>query len=91
LGGLYTTIRQKFYFDEIYQFVTHQIIFRFVAAPIAWFDRNVVDGGVNLSGWIAQRASASMTALQTGQVQTYGVWFVIGTVMALILFGWAGR
>jgi NADH-quinone oxidoreductase subunit L len=84
--GVYTVIKKKFYFDEIYLFITHQIIFRFIAAPISWFDRNVVDGAVNLSGEATQKSSALVTLIQTGQLQTYGVWFVIGTATTIIFF-----
>lgn len=85
--GLYKVIHKKFYFDEIYLFITHQIIFRFVAAPISWFDRNIVDGAVNLTGSSTQRSSSLVTRIQTGQVQTYGVWFILSTVFILIIFG----
>ena len=53
-AAVYVTVKQKFYIDEVYLFVTRRILFRFVARPIAWFDRHVVDGGVNLSGWITR-------------------------------------
>ena len=85
LGGVYTTIKKKFYFDELYLFITHKVVFRFVAAPIAWFDRHVVDGGVNLSGWITRTSSTALSRLQTGQVQTYGAWFVGGSIGALLV------
>ena len=85
LGQVYVTIKNKFYVDEIYQFVTHKIIFRFVAAPVAWFDRNIVDGGVNLTGSVMRGWSSAMTRLQTGQLQTYLMWFVAGTVAVGLL------
>ncbi|OFZ13238.1 MAG: NADH-quinone oxidoreductase subunit L [Bdellovibrionales bacterium RBG_16_40_8] len=88
LGAIYSLIKNKFYFDEIYQFVTHKIIFKFIASPIAWFDRKVVDGGVNLSGWSARKVGEGFLSMQTGQLQTYGVWFVIGTIVTFFLF-WA--
>jgi NADH-quinone oxidoreductase subunit L len=85
LGSFYPLVKNKFYFDEIYLFVTHKIIFRYVAAPIAWFDKRVVDGTVDLTGWIARKVSDAFLSLQTGQLQTYGVWFVLGTIFTLIL------
>jgi NADH-quinone oxidoreductase subunit L len=84
--GLYQIIKKKFYFDEIYLFITHQIIFRFIAAPISWFDRKVVDGSVNLVGSATQYSSSLTTLLQTGQVQTYGFFFVFGTIAMIILY-----
>lgn len=84
-GFIFTWIKNKFYIDEVYQFITHKIIFRFVATPIAWFDRNVVDGAVNLTGWMTRKSSGLLTLLQTGQAQTYGVWFVLGAGVTLIM------
>jgi NADH-quinone oxidoreductase subunit L len=88
MGGVYRVIRQKFYVDEVYLFVTRRVLFRFVAGPIAWFDRHVVDGGVNLSAWLTRTAGASLRHLQTGQVQTYGVWFVAGAIFIMLII-WA--
>ena len=88
MGGFYRVVKHKFYVDEAYLFVTHKIIFRFIAAPIAWFDRHVVDGAVNLSAWSTQTLGAVLRRGQTGQVQTYGVWFMAG-VMFLVLVLWA--
>ena len=41
----------RFYIDEVYQFITHRIIFRCISTPIAWFDRHVVDGFFNFIAW----------------------------------------
>ena len=89
LGAVHRTIKQKFYIDEVYLFVTHKIIFAYVARPIAWFDRNVVDGGVNLSGWLTRLTGESLRHTQTGQVQTYGAWYAIGVLFVLIML-WSG-
>ena len=88
LGRVYTAIKCKFYFDELYLFVTKGLVFRFVAAPIAWFDRHIVDGGVNLAGWCTRTLGALLRYLQTGQVQTYGVWLACGSLL-LLLAWWA--
>ena len=90
MGAVYSTVKQKFYIDEVYLFVTRRVLFRFVARPIAWFDRHIVDGGVNLSGWITRTTGAVLRFLQTGQIQAYGVWFVGGALLVLLVL-WAGR
>jgi NADH-quinone oxidoreductase subunit L len=87
LGVVYRTVKQKFYFDELYLFVTHRIIFRNIARPIAWFDKRVVDGGVDASGWLTRQGGWMLSRTQTGQVQTYGLWFT-GGVAFLILMLW---
>ncbi|MBI2604753.1 MAG: NADH-quinone oxidoreductase subunit L [Deltaproteobacteria bacterium] len=89
-GALHLVVKHKFYIDEIYLFITHKIIFRCIAAPVAWFDRNVVDGGVNLSGWCARVSSRGLTFLQTGQAQAYGAWLVGGSIIVLLV-AWAAR
>ncbi|MBI5092831.1 MAG: NADH-quinone oxidoreductase subunit L [Candidatus Hydrogenedentes bacterium] len=87
-GVLYRVVKQKFYVDELYIFVTKSVIFQFVARPIAWFDRHVVDGGVNLSGFVTRRSGANLRHLQTGQVQTYSVWYAGGALFILLVL-WA--
>jgi NADH-quinone oxidoreductase subunit L len=89
LGKIYTLIKQKFYIDEIYLFITRRILFGLIARPLAWFDRNVVDGGVNLSAWITKTTGWELRRLQTGQIQVYGLWFV-GGMLFLLLILWAG-
>jgi NADH-quinone oxidoreductase subunit L len=88
LGRLYRIVKQKFYVDEVYLFITRQILFRFVARPVAWFDRHIVDGGVNLSAWITKTIGDNLKYLQTGQVQIYGLWFVGGMLFVLLIL-WA--
>ncbi len=87
LGRAYTIIQEKFYVDEIYLFVTNRIIFPYVGAPIAWFDRHAVDGAVNLTGHLTRLGGMVLSRLQTGQAQSYGVWLVNGAIV-VALFIW---
>jgi NADH-quinone oxidoreductase subunit L len=83
---LHRAAYKRFYQDEIWQFVTHRIIFRCVSTPIAWFDRHVVDGTFNFLAWGANEAGESLRPWQSGDVRKYVVWFLTGTVtLALIL------
>jgi NADH-quinone oxidoreductase subunit L len=86
MGGLYRVIKNKFYIDEVYLFFT-QMIFRFIAAPAAWIDRHIVDGAMNLSANLVRKLGDMLNLSQTGQVQTYGVWMINGTILVL-LFLW---
>ena len=43
LKGLYTAAYRKFYFDEIYLFITKKIIFNLIGRPAAWIDKNIFD------------------------------------------------
>ncbi len=83
---LHRAAYKRFYQDEIWQFVTHRIIFACVSTPIAWFDRHVVDGTFNFLAWGANETGESLRAWQSGDVRKYAVWFLTGTVaLTLIL------
>jgi NADH-quinone oxidoreductase subunit L len=84
LAGLHRAASNRFYVDEIYQFVTHKIIFRYISAPIAWFDRHVIDGFFNFLAWGTNATSNSIRNLQSGQIQQYALVFLLGA-LALIL------
>ena len=88
LGGVHVTVKRKFYIDEIYLFVTHRVVFSLVSRPIAWFDRTVVDGGVNVSAWSTRALGHVFSWLQTGQVQTYSGWYAGGALIVLLVL-WA--
>ena len=82
--GLWTAAYHRFYIDEVYQFVTHKIIFRCISTPVAWWDRHVVDGFFNFLAWASDAGSDSIRTLQSGRVQQYALVFLLG-VLALIL------
>ena len=83
---LHRAAYKRFYQDEIWQFVTHKIIFRCVSIPIAWFDRHVIDGTFNFMAWGTREAGESIRPWQSGDVRQYAVWFLTGTVaLTLIL------
>lgn len=85
-GGFYKAAYQKFYIDEIYQFVTKKVIFKLFGGPAAWFDRNVVDGLVNLTGNVTELISAAIRKMQSGRVQSYAVYFLFGAIGLAVLF-----
>ncbi|WP_339811059.1 NADH-quinone oxidoreductase subunit L [uncultured Imperialibacter sp.] len=74
LKGIYRAAYHKFYVDEAYQFITHKVIFALISAPVAWFDRHVIDAGMNLIGNTTVSLSVAIKKLQSGQMQLY-IWF----------------
>ena len=85
-SGLHKAAYHRFYIDEIYQFVTHKIIFACISTPIAWFDRHVVDGFMNLLAYVTQKFSWVIRGMQSGYVQRYGIWFLGGALgLAIVL------
>ena len=90
---LWTAAHKRFYFDELYMFITHKIIFDRVCKPIAWFDRHIIDGTMDAFAAITNKASYAIRGLQSGSAQSY-VWVYLigalllggGTVAIIFLF-----
>ena len=80
IGVFYTAAYQKFYVDELYFFITKKIIFNLISKPIAWFDRTIVDGTVNMVALVTNLVSALIRDMQSGQLQHYAMVFVFGVV-----------
>lgn len=81
LPALWDWCYHRFYWDELYQFVTHRIIFGCISRPIAWFDRHIVDGTMNGLAFVTNKASVAIKGLQSGQIQMY-VWvYLIGVLL----------
>jgi NADH-quinone oxidoreductase subunit L len=76
----------KFYMDEVWLFVTKQIIFRFISAPVAWFDRHVVDATMNGIANVTQNVSFRIRGFQSGQLQKYAFVFISGVIMLAVIF-----
>ncbi len=87
-GALYRWAYNKFYIDEIYLFITHNIIFAYLSRPIAWFDRHIVDGTMNAIGWVTINTSEKIKGLQSGQLQKYAFAFVsaVLVISALLIY-----
>ena len=90
--GLYKLSLNKFYVDELYLWVTHNIIFKGISAPIAWFDRHIVDGSMNGIAWATQQFSEKIKNTQSGRFQQYGYAMILGAVaFVLLLLYWGAR
>jgi NADH-quinone oxidoreductase subunit L len=85
LGGVYKAAYRKFYFDEIYLFITKKIILNLVGRPAAWVDRNIVDGTMNGIAWTTGRISVLIKGVQSGRVQSYALYFFGGIVVLVIV------
>ena len=83
--GLWTAAYHRFYIDEVYQFITHRIIFACISRPIAWWDRHVVDGFFNFLAWSANATSDEIRGLQSGRVQQYALAFLLGALVLILI------
>jgi NADH-quinone oxidoreductase subunit L len=89
LGGLATAMKNKFYFDELYE-ATFIRAHDFIAAVADWIDRWILEGAI--IGAIRGGTDLTGRALrlaQTGNLQTYAFLFVLG--VALLLYFVLGK
>ena len=85
-GIFYKWTYNKFYFDEFYLFVAKKIIFKRISAPIAWFDKKVVDGMMVGIGNKTVQTSEKIKGMQSGKVQDYGFAFIAGVIVFVFVF-----
>ncbi len=86
LGKFYTSAQKKFFVDEVYLFITHKFIYTLIAKPTAWFDKNIVDGLMNLMAETTAKISELIKGVQSGKVQNYALYFFAGIAALAILF-----
>ncbi len=82
-GNFYTHSLNKFYFDEIYIFVTKKVIFKRISTPIAWFDKNVIDASMDGIATVTNYCASKVKGIQSGQLQDY-VTAVLVSIIALV-------
>ena len=86
LGALARAMRNRFYFDEIYDkliAITHEALARLAD----WFDRWIVAGlGVKGLSGVTDIVGRSLRMVQTGSLQTYAFLFVLGVAVVLLIF-----
>ena len=88
--GVYTTLLNKYYVDELYAAV--------VVKPLLWFstkvlwqtvDVQMIDGAVNGVASGALDVGDNVRQAQSGNTRSYAVWVVIGAIVVIaIIFFW---
>ncbi|MFK5958508.1 MAG: NADH-quinone oxidoreductase subunit L [Lutibacter sp.] len=86
-GIFYKWTYHKFYFDELYIFVTKKILFGIVGFSAAWFDKHIVDATMVGIGNVTVTVSNKVKGMQSGKFQDYAMSFVGGgVVIAMVIF-----
>ncbi len=80
LPNLWRWCHHRFYWDELYQFITHRIIFGIICKGLAWFDSNIIDGTMNAFAAVTNKASETIKPFQSGQIQMYVLWYLLGAL-----------
>ena len=88
--GVYTTLLNKYYVDELYAAV--------VVKPLLWLSRDVlwqvvdvkaIDGLVNGVATSATEIGDGVRHTQSGNTRSYAVWVVIGALVVITIIFWA--
>ncbi|MGH9778088.1 MAG: NADH-quinone oxidoreductase subunit L [Candidatus Acidiferrales bacterium] len=59
---------------------------RIISRITIWWDTWIVDGSVNLLGWLVWVLNLPTRALQTGLVQRYALWMATGVVLLMLYY-----
>ncbi len=77
---------RRFYIDEVYQWVTHKIMFGVFSRTARWIDECIINRFIDFTAWGTNEAGESVRTWQSGDVRSYAVWFLAGAVgLVLIL------
>ncbi len=91
LGGVYTTVLNKYYVDEIYQAA---IINPLVALSdkVLWrgIDVGVIDASVNSLGRGTKDVSDGVRQQQSGNIRSYAGWVAAGAALVIVYMVWMG-
>ena len=89
LKGIYTTLYNKYYVDELYAAA--------VVRPLMWLSENVlwkivdveaIDGTVNGIAHGATAVGDTVRHTQSGNTRSYAVWVVVGALAVIIILFW---
>ncbi len=82
--SLYALSKNKWYFDEIYDLIFVKTTRR-LARQVLEVDYKVVDGLVNLTGFVTLLSGEGLKYLENGRAQFYAL-IVFGAVLGLVIF-----
>ncbi len=88
-AGLHRLLLNKYYVDEIYDAaIVHPLQRASTEGLWKGMDVKVVDGVVNLAGYLVAGVSAVLRLLQTGSVRSYAASTFVGVVLVLGYYLW---
>lgn len=83
-SAVYALLVRRYYVDDLYGWV-----FLRGGGALVWiagaFDRYVVDGLVNLVGWVARQLGWGLRYVQTGRAETYLLLVALGVVVIVLV------
>ena len=91
LGGLYRTVFNKYYVDEIYRALFVEPLVA-VSTTLFWrgVDVTTIDGAVNEGAASAQRVGDQVRRMQSGNIRSYAGWLAAGAAAVAVYMIVAG-
>ncbi len=90
LGILWHASYRKLWIDEIYDVLVRRVVKGIARGLYLVSDRVLVDGTVNLVGWIQLGMGSVLSRMQSGNVRTYLYWGVLMLAFAAWVLGTNG-
>jgi NADH-quinone oxidoreductase subunit L len=91
LGGLYRSVLNKYYVDEIYASVFVKPLIG-VSRNVFWrgIDQHVIDATLDDSVVAANEASSVVRRMQSGNIRSYAGWIAFGAAVVIAYMIWMG-
>jgi NADH-quinone oxidoreductase subunit L len=90
MNGFYTLVFNKYYVDELYNAVIVRPLVA-ISRVVLWrgVDAGLIDGTVNGVGARSRGIGGIFRLLQSGNIRSYAAWVVLGSVIVLLVIGFA--
>jgi NADH-quinone oxidoreductase subunit L len=85
-SGWHKVLANKYYIDELYGLIIVNPIRKIAEFSGMVVDKIVVDGAVNGIGRGVRKVGSGLRTIQTGDIQTYGLYMLAGVVLVLLFF-----
>ncbi len=85
-AGWHKVLANKYYIDELYGLIVVNPIRKISEFSGMVVDKIIVDGAVNGIGRGVRKVGSGLRAIQTGDIQTYGLYMLAGVVLVLLFF-----
>lgn len=83
--NLHKWAKNRFYMDNVYQWVTHKVMFGCISTTARWIDEKIINNFIDFTAWGTNEAGESARSWQSGDVRHYAIWFLTGAI-GLTLF-----
>ncbi len=89
--GLYTTVLNKYYVDELYAAIFVKPLID-GSTKLLWhgIDRDIIDATLDSSAESAEHVSDTVRHMQSGNIRSYAGWISVGAAALVVYMVWTG-